>query len=197
MVAQGLFHQCRTAGWGGQTPNDGSRNMSATTDAAMRELSTSSRIVKCVDQGAGNARHFQSQAQAEVINALRVAEYIEAWLVRPVVIVFTFHEVQTRAGGQPVFLHVPNGDTIFLRPGTRFVGFSRDFRQRTIRLWRIRYVPLHQAAIERITESGTHAADRRCGSEYRVGVNFLTRHFPEAEFELVEADEANAAVAAV
>ena len=141
----------------------------------------------------------QSREKVMALNALRAAEYLNAFGWSGVLLSFS-HFIKYKLPGRrslaPTF--APPGDKIFLRPGTSdlsifreiFVNGQYDFEQ---------YSVFHfiKQRYDQLRTRGRTPLIVDAGANIALASIFLARYFPKAEFELVEADEANAAVARV
>ena len=141
----------------------------------------------------------QSLAKVFAINALRAAEYMNAFGWSGVLLSFS-HFMKYKLPGRrsviPTF--VPPGDRIFLRPGTSdlsifreiFVNGQYDFEEYCA-------FDFIKQRYDQLRTRGRTPLIVDAGANIGLASVFLARYFPQADFELVEADEANAAVARV
>ena len=141
----------------------------------------------------------QSRENVLALNALRAAEYLKAFGWSGVLLSFSHfmkYKLPGRRSLAPTF--APPGDRIFLRPGTSdlsifreiFVHGQYDFQEYSV-------FDLIKQRYDQLRARGRTPIIVDAGANIGLASIFLARHFPKADFELVEADEANAAVAQV
>jgi FkbM family methyltransferase len=143
--------------------------------------------------------HSQPRENIPITNALRAAEYINAFGWQGLVLsVSHFMKYKLPHRRLLVPTRIPHGDTIHLRPGTSdlsifreiFVSGQYDFEEHSI------FDRIKQQ-YDALCKRGRRPLIVDAGANIGLASIFLAKHFPEADFELIEADEVNAAVARV
>ena len=140
-----------------------------------------------------------SRATGLALNVLRAAEYLNAFGWSGVLLSIS-HFVKYKFPQRQALVatHAPPADTVFLRPATSdlsifreiFVSGQYDFAEFGI-------VDCIKRRYEQMRSEGRTPLIVDAGANIGLASIFLARYFPEADFELVEADEVNAAVARV
>ena len=139
----------------------------------------------------------QSRDKPLALNALRTAEYLNAFGWSGVLLSFS-HFIKYKLPGRrslaPTF--APPEDRIFLRPGTSDLSIFREiFVNRQYDFAEFSVSHLIKQRYDQLQARGRRPLIVDAGANIGLASIFLARHFPEADFELIEADEANAAVA--
>lgn len=145
------------------------------------------------------ARSSQAKSHASgfSLNVLRVAEYLNTfgWAGLPLSIShYLKYKLPQRRSLIPTY--APPNDKLFLRPCSSDLSIYREifvngqyaFEEIFVRIKR-RY--------EQLRSRGRTPLIVDAGANIGLASIFLSRYFPEAHFELIEADEANSAVARV
>ena len=131
------------------------------------------------------------------VQALRTAEYLNAFGWPGILLSFEhFIKYKLPGRGSPAPTFAPPDDRVYLRPGTSdlsifreiFVDGQYDFAEFTVsHRTKQRY--------DKLLAQGRTPLIVDAGANIGLASIFLARQFPDADFELIEADEANAAVA--
>lgn len=141
----------------------------------------------------------QSRANGLARNVLRTAQYVNAFGWSGVALSVSHYMKYKFSQRQPLVpTYAPPGNKVFLRPGTSdlsiyreiFVSGQYDFEEFDM------FARIKQR-YDQIRDRGRTPLIVDAGANIGLASIFLATHFPQADFELIEADAANAAVARV